>query len=261
VLSTDNYQICAIGMLGLFYMMANLDRYVSYTRILRRRTRLTSDSGNLGNANIAGMSEELGLVGNQFGTAVTLLYVTYVTIEAPTAILLKIIGPRHLLAGCALGWGATCLGMGFIQNVGGLYACRLLIGFFEAAIFPCIDVYIGMVYKKSERGQRAAAIFAFSALSSAFGGLLAFGLTQIHGPNGFSGWRWLFIVEGIITILIVPLYWFVFPNDARTAWFLTEDEKRMVCARYALNPHWGIDDEFKWGAIVDVLKDPKFYAL
>jgi MFS family permease len=117
--------------------------------------------------------------------------------------LLKIIGPRYLLAGCALGWGIVTLCMAFIQNVGGLYTCRLLIGFFEAAIFPCIDVYIGMVYKKEERGQRAAIIFAFSAFSSAFGGLLAYGLTQINGPNGFQGWRWLFIVEGIITILIV----------------------------------------------------------
>jgi len=101
---------------------------------------LTFNSGNLGNANIAGMSEEIGLTGNQFGTAVTLLYATYVTVEAPTAILLKIIGPRYLLAGCAFCWGATTLGMGFINNAGSLYACRLLIGFFEAAIFPCIDV-------------------------------------------------------------------------------------------------------------------------
>jgi len=207
------------------------------------------------------MSTDIHLKGNQFGNSVTLLYATYVTIEAPTAILLKIIGPRYLLAGCAFCWGVTTLCMAFIQGVGGLYACRLLMGFFEAAIFPCIDVYIGMVYKKEERGQRSAIIFAFSAFSSAFGGLLAYGLTQIKGPNGFAGWRWLFVVEGILTILIVPLYWFVFPNDARTAWFLTADEKRIVNARYELNPHWGIDDEFKWGAIIDVLRDPKFYAL
>lgn len=107
-------------MLSLFYMMANLDR------------------GNLGNANIAGMSEDLKLTGNQFGTAVTLLYATYVTLEAPTAILLKIVGPRYLLATCAFCWGLTTLCMGFIQNVAGLYTCRLLIGLFEAAIFPCI---------------------------------------------------------------------------------------------------------------------------
>lgn len=44
-------------------------------------------------------------------------------------------------------------------------------------------------------------------------------------------------------------------------WFLTDDEKRMVNARYALDPHWGIDDEFSWGAIINVLKDPKFYCL
>lgn len=217
--------------------------------------------GNLGNAQIAGMNQDLGLVGNQFGTAVTLLYATYVTLEAPTAILLKIIGPKRLLAGCAFCWGVTTLCMAFITNWQGLYACRLLIGLFEAAIFPCIDVYIGMVYKKEERGKRASIIFAFSALSSAFGGLLAFGLTQINGPNGFAGWRWLFVVEGLLTLLVVPLYWFVFPNEAREAWFLTPEEKQMVVARYELNPHWGIDEKFSWGAILSVFKDPKFYAL
>lgn len=87
------------------------------------------------------MNAEIGLKGNQYGNAVTLLYATYVTVEFPAAVLLKIIGPRYLLAGCSFCWGVTTLGMGFISNAGSLYACRLLIGFFEAAIFPCIDVY------------------------------------------------------------------------------------------------------------------------
>jgi hypothetical protein len=104
-------------MLGLFYMMANLDR------------------SNIGNANTAGLPEDLGLVGNQFGTATTLLYeslalrsryffepflivsftnryATYVPFEGPIAVLLKIIGPKPLLSTCAFCWGVTTLGMG-----------------------------------------------------------------------------------------------------------------------------------------------------
>jgi MFS family permease len=50
--------------------------------------------------------------------------------------------------------GAVCLGTGFIHNYQGLYACRLLTGFFEAGLIPCINVYLGMIYKKSERGKR-----------------------------------------------------------------------------------------------------------
>ena len=207
------------------------------------------------------MPQDIGLVGNQFGTATTLLFATYVTLEAPAAIVLKIIGPRILLTSCAFAWGCCTLCMGFISNVGGLYTCRLLIGLFEAGLIPCINVYLGMVYKKSERGKRSSIIFAFSALSSAFGGILAFGLTQINGPNGFQGWRWLFVVEGIMTIFAVPLFFWLFPTVPTNAWFLTEEEKGMMVIRYAQNPHWGIDEKFSWGAIISVIKDPKFYAL
>lgn len=100
------------------------------------------------------MPDEIGLTGNQYGNAVTLLYATYVPFELPVAVLLKVIGPKYLLTFCAVAWGLVCLCTGFIQNWQGLYTCRLLIGFFEAGLIPCINVYLGMVYKKSERGKR-----------------------------------------------------------------------------------------------------------
>lgn len=225
------------------------------------RLTKTTPRSNIGNANTAGMPDDIGLTGNQFGTATSLLFATYVTIETPVAVLLKIIGPKYLLTFIAFAWGSVTLGMGFIENWKALYACRLLLGFFEAGLIPCIDVYIGLVYKKRERGQRSAMIFAFSAISSAFGGILAFGLTQIKGPGDFQGWRWLFIVEAILTILIVPLFFFIFPQEPRDAWFLKPEEKEMMSARYANDPHWGIDEEFKWSSLLSIFSDPKFYAL
>lgn len=115
------------------------------------------------------------------------------------------------------------------------------------------------MYKKSERGQRSSFIFAFSAFSSAFGGLLAFGLTQIRTAN-YSGWRWLFAVEGAITIMVVPLFWFIFPTTPTEAWFLTEDEKQMMHIRYASDPSWGFDDRFAWSECLKAFVDPKWYA-
>ncbi|KAJ5714030.1 high-affinity nicotinic acid transporter [Penicillium malachiteum] len=237
------FDIFAIGLLGLFYFMANLDR------------------SNIGNAQTAGLPADLGLVGNQFGTATTLLYATYVPFEGPIAVLLKIIGPKPLLSTCAFCWGITTLGMAFIQNWKGLYACRLLTGLFEAGLIPCINVYIALVYKKEERGKRSAAIFAFSACSSAFGGLLAYGLTQVNGPNGWEGWRWLFVIEGAMTSILVPLYLFLFPKHPTTAWFLSAEEKIMMQARYDNDPHWGQNEEFQWADSLSALTDPKWYAL
>lgn len=221
---------------------------------------LTSTRSNIGNAQVAGLPADLGLVGNQYGTAVTLLYATYVPFEGPVAVLLKIIGPKYLLSFCCFAWGVVCLCTGFVQNWQGLYACRMLTGFFEAGLIPCINVYLSLLYKKEERGKRSSVIFAFSALASAFGGLFAYGLTQIHTGTDFTSWRALFMLEGAITILVAPFFFYFFPDSPRTAWFLTEEEKGMMNLRYELNPHWGIDEEFAWKAVRNALTDPKWYA-
>lgn len=115
------------------------------------------------------------------------------------------------------------------------------------------------MYKKSERGKRSSIIFAFSALASAFGGLLAYGLTQIEA-GGFEGWRWLFAIEGAITILLVPLFFFVFPTTPTEAWFLTPEEKQMMRDRYSNDRHWGHNDPFSWKEIGKVFVDPKWYV-
>ncbi|KAK0653825.1 putative transporter C11D3.18C [Lasiodiplodia hormozganensis] len=236
------FDFFAVGMLGILYLLANLDR------------------SNIGNAQVAGMPDELGLVGNQYGNAVTLLYATYVPFELPVAVLLKIIGPKYLITFCAAAWGLVCLATGFVQNWQGLYTCRLLIGLFEAGLIPCINVYLGMVYKKSERGKRSSVIFAFSAFASAFGGILAYALTQIKTSTYFTSWRALFIFEGGLTLVCVPFFWYLFPHEPRKAWFLTEEEKDMMKMRYELDPHWGIDEKFTWSAVVSALVDPKWHA-
>lgn len=133
-------------------------------------------------------------------------------------------------------------------------------GFFEAGLIPSINVYLAWVYNKSERGKRSSLIFAFSAFSSAFGGLLAYGLTHIHGPNGFKGWRWLFIVEAAMTLLVVPVFYFVFPKSPTEAWFLKPEEKMMMQQRYENDPSWGFSETFSWKECVKAFVDPKWYA-
>ncbi|KAJ5494620.1 hypothetical protein N7463_010707 [Penicillium fimorum] len=236
------FNFFAVIPLGVFYMMAILDR------------------SNLGNANIAGMPEDIGLTGNQFGTATTLLYATYVPFEAPISVLVKSVGPKILISASAFCWGASTLGMAFITNYKGLYVCHLLMGLFEAGLIPASEVYMALVYNRTERGRRMSLFYTFSCLASTFGGLLAYGLTQINGPNGFEGWRWLFSVEAAITIILVPLFYFVFPKTPVDAWFLTDEEKRIVRARYDNDPHWAFDEKFSWVELGKVFTDIKFYA-
>ena len=89
--------------------------------------------------------------------------------------------------------------------------------------------------------------------------MLAYGLTQIK-TNNFEGWRWLFAVEGAMTIIVVPIFWFTFPVTPIDAWFLTDDEKIMMRARYAQDPSWGYEEKFSWAECLKAFVDPKWYA-
>ncbi|KAL2812920.1 major facilitator superfamily domain-containing protein [Aspergillus cavernicola] len=234
------FDMVVMGCFGVMYLLANLDR------------------NNLGNTQLMGLPEDLGLVGNQFGNAVSIFYATYVTLETPLSILLKLIGPKYLLSACFFGWGIVCLCMGFIKTANHLYACRLLLGIFEAGLIPCINTYIGMVYLKSEMSIRSAVYYAFGAIAGAFGGLLALGVSHLK-TDRFNSWSWLFIIEGSVTIFLVPVVFVLFPKDPLTAWFLNDKEQAVMRLRHELNPHLNIDDTFTWQKVLSAFKDPKTY--
>ncbi|KAL3444614.1 high-affinity nicotinic acid transporter [Aspergillus insuetus] len=234
------FDMVVMGCFGVMYLLANLDR------------------NNLGNTQLMGLPEDLGLVGNQFGNAVSIFYATYVTFETPLSICLKIIGPKYLLSACFFCWGLVCLCMGFIRNVNQLYACRLLLGLFEAGLIPCINTYIGMVYLKSEMSIRSAVYYAFGAIAGAFGGLLATGISHVR-TDRLNSWSWLFIIEGAVTVSLFPVVFIVFPKDPLTAWFLNEEERAAMRLRHELNPHLNMDDKFTWKKVLSALQDPKTY--
>lgn len=71
---------------------------------------------------------------------------------------------------------------------------------------------------------------------------------------------WLFVVEGLLTIILVPLFFFLFPKTPTGAWFLSEEEKSLMTKRYEQNENWGIDEAFAWTEVVKAFYDPKWYA-
>lgn len=145
------------------------------------------DRSNIGNAAIAGMNEDLHLTGNRLNVAVTLFYVTYIAFEVPASLLLKKLRPSRLIPFFIIGWSAVIIGAAFINNYAGLLATRLLLGAFESGIFPCLTLYLSMYYKPLEQARRISYLFVASALSGGLGGLLAYGLTNLHGASGLAG--------------------------------------------------------------------------
>ncbi|KAF7155929.1 hypothetical protein CNMCM6106_007841 [Aspergillus hiratsukae] len=215
------------------------------------------DRTNIGNVKVAGMPEAIGASESQFSTAVSIFYVTYVLLEAPWAVLMKKLTPRNILTGLCIVWSVVTVFTGFVTNVPALYATRLILGACEAGLFPCLNLYLTMVYRREEQAKRVSYLMSCAAISGAFGGLLAYGLLHMDGIGGKAGWRWVYIIEGLFSLICAVLIWFGLPNDPSNAYFLTPDEKHMMRVRNEQRRAYMGSDEFSWAEMRIAIADPK----
>ena len=148
------------------------------------------DRSSIGNVKVAGMPEDIGASSEQFSIAISIFYGTYVAFETPWSILLKKLTPRFLLTGLSVVWSLTTIFSGFISSPGGLYAARLILGACEGGLFPSLNLYLTMIYRREEIAKRVSYLFVCTAISGAFGGLLAYALLQMDGVGGLAGWKY-----------------------------------------------------------------------
>ncbi|KAJ0333131.1 hypothetical protein COL922a_011008 [Colletotrichum nupharicola] len=128
--------------------------------------------------------------------------------------------------------GVLCACSGAAHSFGGLLATRFLLGFVEAALYPGCLATLSAWYVRKELGVRTGLFYSGSMLSGAFSGLIAAGITNgMDGLGGLLAWRWLFIIEGSLTVLIACGAFFILPDfPANTKW-LTEQERQMAMWR------------------------------
>lgn len=129
-------------------------------------------------------------------------------------------------------WGMVTTLTGVIHNFSGLLAIRFFLGFCEGGLLPGIMLYLSTLYKRHELQQRVGIFYASASLSGAFGGLLASAILKMDGIGGLAGWRWIFILEGIATVLIAFIAAAFMPADIASASFFTEEERQFALARF-----------------------------
>ncbi|KAF3056471.1 hypothetical protein GL218_06370 [Daldinia childiae] len=193
------------------------------------------DRGNIGNARVLNQEtgddllHKTGMSSNGYALTVTLFSVAYTLFEVPSNWVMKhYVAPSRWLAILLGSWGLLTLGFAFVRNYATVLASRLLIGVFEAGFFPGIVYLITIWYRHNERAVRIAFVIAFCNLAGAFGGAIAYGMGTINGAAGLEGFRWLFIVEGIITILSVLPTLLLLPDYPARANFLSAEEKSLA---------------------------------
>jgi MFS family permease len=200
------------------------------------------DRNNIASARLAGLEEDRGLQGSEFATCVSILFVGYLLMQIPSNLLLNKFGkPSLYLPTAMILWGIISTATAGAQNYAGLVVIRFFLGFVEAAYFPGCLYLLSAWYTRKELGFRTAALFSGSLISGAFSGLIAAGITgNMDGKLGLRAWRWLFIIEGAITIVVAFIAIFVLPDFPRTTTWLTEEEKELAVWR--LEEDIGEDD-------------------
>lgn len=123
-------------------------------------------------------------------------------------------------------WGVVSACMAAVHNYHSLLLARFFIGFVEAVFFPGALFYLSLFYTRKQYALRAALLYSGSQLGNAFGGLFAIAILKLDGAHGIAGWRWLFLVEGTLTVGIALLFSTLLPNSPQKVWRLTEIEKQ-----------------------------------
>ncbi|BFZ65409.1 hypothetical protein YB2330_006575 [Saitoella coloradoensis] len=201
------------------------------------------DRSNIGNARIDGLTTQLHLTGTQFNVALAIFYVSYIIVEVPANLVLKRARPRIFLPGIMIGWGVVGTLMGIVKSYEGLLAARFFLGMFEGGLLGGLILYLSTFYRRHELLYRVGLFYTAAPLSGAFGGLLASGIAQMRGIGGLLGWSWIFIIEGIVTVIFGVVTIFFLPNDPGSASFLTSEERTIAVERLILDGGVTRDDE------------------
>ncbi|KZT24522.1 MFS transporter [Neolentinus lepideus HHB14362 ss-1] len=190
------------------------------------------DRSNAGNARIVGLESDIHLVGNQFNIALTVFYATYVAVELPSNWIIKKVGPTRWLPFLVCAFGTVTTLSGLIQNFAGLTAIRVVLGMCEGGLLPGMVLYLSTIYRRHELQLRISVFYAAVSLSGAFGGLLATAIIKMNGVGGLAGWRWIFILEGLGSVIAGLICAAVLPVNIETARFLTEEERAFALNRF-----------------------------
>ncbi|OBT83346.1 hypothetical protein VE02_08552 [Pseudogymnoascus sp. 03VT05] len=191
------------------------------------------DRNNIAAARLGALEEDLNLQGNEYATCISILFVGYVLMQIPSNLYLNKIGkPAIFLPSCMVVWGVISTATAACHNFGGLAACRFMLGFVEAAYFPGCLYYLSCWYTRAELGFRYSILYSGALISGAFSGLMSAGIVgNMDHLHGLRSWRWLFIIEGTITIGIAAAAFFILPNFPRTTMWLSEEERQLAAWR------------------------------
>ncbi|MFL6531137.1 MAG: MFS transporter, partial [Chthoniobacterales bacterium] len=179
-----------------------------------------------------GMKGDLGLSDSVFGTASGIFFLGYIGLQIPGALLVERWSARRLLALTLITWGLLTALTGFVRTPLELYGARFLLGAAEAGFFPGVIVYLSHWFIYQDRGKAVARFMSAIPIGFIIGAPIA-GMILGVSWLGITGWRWLFLFEGIPAVLLGVATLFYLPDRPNDAMWLTPEERNWITARLA----------------------------
>jgi MFS family permease len=211
-LATRKAMTRLLPVLGIAYFMSYIDR----TNIALAKTALQAD---------------IGLSAAAYGLGAGLFFLSYALLEIPSNLTLYRVGPRIWITRIALTWGLLSAAMMFVHSSLWFYILRILIGAAEAGLFPAMMYMVTQWFSQKHRVSIVGLIYTAPCIAILVGNPAGGGLMELEGFGGLHGWQWMFLIEGLITVLVGVLVWFALPDRPETAGWLTREEKDELTAR------------------------------
>ncbi|WAO90154.1 MFS domain-containing protein [Fusarium falciforme] len=236
------------GLFVLIYIMNYLDR------------------NNIAAARLRGLQEDLKLDDNEYATCLSILYVGYILMQVPSNIFInRIQRPSLYLAAIMLIWGLISTLSGNTYNFAGMVTVRFFLGFTEAAFLPGALLILSKWYTRRELTKRNAILFCGNLISNAFSALIAAGvLSKMDGVLGHASWRWLFWIEGAITMGIAIAAAFILPDLPHNTKGFSREELEVAQLRIIEDVgEADVDAEGQgpFDGLYMALTDPKIYVM
>jgi len=181
------------------------------------------DRVNVGFAALT-MNADLGLSATAYGFGAGIFFLGYVLFEVPSNLALERFGARVWIARIMISWGVLAAAMAFVQGTTSFYLVRVLLGIAEAGFFPGIIYYLGCWFPARERARITALFLIAVPLSSVIGAPISTALLSLDA-FGFAGWRWMFLLEGIPTVLLGFSVLALLPSRPADARWLSPEER------------------------------------
>jgi ACS family tartrate transporter-like MFS transporter len=174
------------------------------------------------------LNPTLGLSAEQYGIAVGIFFFAYLLFQFPSVWLQRFLGTRLWILCIGMSWGAVAAAMALIQTRTGLYVMRFLLGMAEAGLAPGIVYYCSSWLPRAYRAAAITTTMLAIPISVVIGGPLSGWLLSHPNPLQLSGWRWMMLVEGVPTILMAVLAYWLIANRVEEAAWLSDEERRWL---------------------------------